>query len=256
MSKLTFSLAIDAAMLLAFAMLQSWPLTGVPMHEYLGLTFLMLALAHLAIHGRWVESRAPKLLRAGSLRGRLNVLLNLLLFVAMGTALTSGVFMSKVLLPNRLSPGGYLSWHQLHENSSTLALVIVGLHVALNWDLIAGGIRHAWRRNGPRGVPGLVASPPPAGVALRRVAWIAASASLLAVAVWRVQPLVSRSGQVMFVYADGRRELGAPPADLPRLRRGTTNPDIAHGTPKAAVAFAAIGVIAVLGRKLLRLRLE
>jgi hypothetical protein len=38
MTRLTISLAIDAVMLLAFAMLQSWRLTGVPLHEWLGLT--------------------------------------------------------------------------------------------------------------------------------------------------------------------------------------------------------------------------
>src|SRR5215831_18404773 len=146
MTKLTISLAIDAVMLVAFGALQSWRLTGVPAHEWLGVTFLLLAVSHLVIHGRWVESRAPKLLRVGSLRGRASVLLNLLLGIAMTTAITSGFFMSKVLLPNQLTPAAYGSWHRLHEQSSNLSLLLIGLHVALNWDLIAGGIRRGWRR--------------------------------------------------------------------------------------------------------------
>jgi len=160
MTKLAMSLAIDGMMLVAFGALQSCRLTGVPVHEWLGLAFLLLAITHLVIHGRWVESRAPKLLRGGSVRGRSSVLLNLLLGIAMAVAITSGFFMSKVLLPNQLTPAAYGSWHRLHEQSSNLSLLLIGLHVALNWDLIAGGIRRGWRRPTignarfvPRGAP-------------------------------------------------------------------------------------------------------
>jgi len=254
MTKLTASLAIDTVMLVAFGALQSWRMTGVPAHEWLGLTFLLLALTHLLIHGRWVESRAPKLLRPGSLRGRATVVLNLLLGIAMTVAITSGFFMSKVLLPNHLTPAAYGSWHRMHEQSSNLALVLVGLHVALNWELIVGGIRRAVRR------PALAsASSVPridVWVAIRRLAWITASAALLTLAIWRLQPLMPAPGQVTFVYADGRREVGPLPADLPRLHRGTTRPDLTNGTPKFLVALAAVGVIAFAGRKVLRLRLE
>ena len=253
MTKLTTSLAIDVVMVVAFGALQSWRLTGVPAHEWLGLTFLLLAVTHLVIHGRWVESRALKLLRAGSLRGRASVLLNLLLGIAMTTAVTSGFFMSKVLLPNQLTPSVYGSWHRLHEQSSNLSLILVGLHVALNWDLIAGGIRRAVRR------PHTGYAPSVPGVAariIRRLAWIAASAALLTLAIWRLQPLLPAPGEVTFIYADGRREVGPLPGDLPRLHRGTTRPDLANGAPKFVVALAAVGLVALAGRKLLRLRLE
>src|SRR5262249_12371071 len=115
-------------MLIAFGALQSWRLTGVPAHEWFGVAFLLLAMTHLVIHGRWVESRAPKLLRAGSARGRASVLLNLQLGIAMSTAIASGFFMSKVLLPNQLTPAAYGSWHRLHEQSANLSLLFAGLH--------------------------------------------------------------------------------------------------------------------------------
>lgn len=255
MTKLTISLIIDAVMLVAFTALQSWRLTGVPAHEWLGLALLLLAVTHLTIHGHWVESRAPKLLRSGTLRGRAAVVLNLALGIAMATALISGFFMSKVLLPNHLTPAGYGSWHRWHELASNVSLLLIGLHVALNWDLIVGGIRRGLRRRAVS--PAAVAVPRPlAAVVARRVAWIAAAGALVAVLVWRAQPLLPAPGQVLFVYADGHREVGALPPDLPKLHRGTTRPDIGSGAPKFAVAFLGIGLIALAGRKALRLRLE
>ena len=253
MTKLTTSLAIDGVMVVAFGALQSWRLTGVPAHEWLGLAFILLAITHLVIHGRWVESRAPKILRAGSLRGRASVLLNLLLGIAMTTAIVSGFFMSKVLLPNQLTPSAYGSWHRLHEQSSNLSLLLIGLHVALNWDLIAGGVRRAVRRPYTGCAPSV---PGTAAAVVRRLAWIVAAAGLLTLAIWRVQPLMPAPGEVTFIYADGRREVGPLPADLPRLHRGTTRPDLTNGAPKFVVGLAALGVVAFAGRKLLRLRLE
>ena len=126
--------------------------------------------------------------------------------------------------------------------------------MALNWDLIAGGIRRAARRSTP---PAAVAVPRGlAPVVIRRLAWIAASAALLTLAIWRVQPLLPGPGQVTFVYADGHREVGPLPADMPKLHRGTTRPDVANGAPKFVVALAALGVLALAGRKVMRLRLE
>lgn len=93
-------------------------------------------------------------------------------------------------------------------------------------------------------------------MAIRRLAWITASAALLTLAIWRLQPLMPAPGQVTFVYADGHREVGPLPADLPKLHGGTIRPNLANGTPKFVAALAALGLVAVGGRKVLRLRLE
>jgi hypothetical protein len=132
MTKHGASLLLDATMLLSFTVLMSWRLAGVPAHEWLAAGLLGLIVVHLVIHWGWVETRARKAVGTRSPRTRMNLLLNGHLFLAMGTA-------------NTLTPGAYLSWHQVHDTSSSLAQIILGLHVALNWDLIVAGIRRAAR---------------------------------------------------------------------------------------------------------------
>jgi hypothetical protein len=57
------------------------------------------------------------------------------------------------------------------------------------------------------------------------------------------------------ITRDGRRiEHADPPSDIATLRRGTTAPS-ARGIPKFFLASGVVGVVAVVGRKVLRLRL-
>src|SRR5512140_2602935 len=94
---------LDSGMLLSFVGLVSWRLTGLAAHEWLGLALIALILVHLVVHWRWVESslarpgsldRADRPDRPAGRRGRrpvVSLLLNGALFLAMGTALVSGV---------------------------------------------------------------------------------------------------------------------------------------------------------------------
>jgi hypothetical protein len=174
----------------------------------------------------------------------------------MGTALISGVVISKVVLPNRLLPGEYLQWHSLHETSATVALFVVGLHVALNWDRIRGGIRRlltaaqrpvrtsprTWRVR-PR-------------VMLRRLLSVLALTGVLIGVVWAKNRFVPSHPQVLMMFPDGHTELTTPPADIAQIHAGSTIPDPAHGAPRFVLALVAFAFAAVVGRFVLRLRLD
>src|SRR6478672_2479039 len=145
MTRRSLSLALDTFMLVVFVSLMSWRFTGVPIHEWAATALLAVLVVHLVIHWHWVETRITRL-RSGPRRTRVNVLLNLSLFATMGAALVSGFIISKVMFPNALTPADYLRWHGVHDTSSNLTMVLLGLHVALNWDLVWRGARRAFGR--------------------------------------------------------------------------------------------------------------
>jgi hypothetical protein len=246
------SLLLDAAMLLIFAALMSWRLTGVPGHEWAAIGLAVLLVVHLMIHWHWVESRIARAIRGAPARTRFNVLLNAALFVAMSVAITSGFVISKIVMPNDLTPGMYLTWHGVHDSASTATLVILGLHVALNWDLIVGGVRAALRRAGPRVAPVM-----PAGIvstAVRRLVWIAAAAIVVTATTRAAGAHLPPESKVMFVRADGRMEPGAPPPEITKLMPGSTRPSPSGGGG-FLVRLVMLSVVAVVGRKVLRVRL-
>lgn len=253
MTRRTKSLLLDSAAFLSFAALTSWRFTGIVAHEWLALFLLAVIVVHLLIHAEWVETRFRAFGHDGWRRFSAAGWLNLALFLAMGTTLISGVVISKVVLPNGLSPGAYLKWHSLHEGATMATLVILGLHLALNWDLIVSGLK---RR------PVRLTAPLPEArsrlVALRpsRVAWLIGGVALLSGAVVGVEALVPPATTVYIYTPDGKIEPHEPPPELTAIQPGSETPAPARGAPKLLAQMLAVGVVAVVGRRLLRLRLS
>lgn len=259
MTRRTAFIMLDSSMLLSFVGLVSWRLTGLAAHEWIGLALIALIFAHLFVHWHWVESSLARASRpdrpvgTGRRRPIVPLLLNGALFLAMGTVLVSGLVISKVVLPNALTPDDYLRWHGLHESSATLCVVIVGLHLALNWDRIRASLRAVARRRtrAARGAAPLRLAP---GAVLPRVAWILGLCALLALAVEAATRLLP-SPQVVMVFPDGHQERRAPPSDIARLHPGDNSPFSPRWPGRLLGSLAIMSVAAVAGRTVLRLRL-
>jgi hypothetical protein len=207
-----FWIIFDGAMLVAIAVLEPWRLTGLPIHEWLGIALGGAVVVHLLLHWSWVATQWR--------RRRVAYTLNVALFLSMIVAIVSGVAISKVAMPMHPMPSDYLKWHGIHEFFSRAALIAAALHLALNWD------RLFIQRPRLRG--------------FGRLAWIAIAIVIVGAATYgieRVQPA---------------ERVVAP--DIVVLRPGTATPSMI-GVPGFVVYSAIVVTVAVVGRKVLRLRL-
>lgn len=244
-----FWVMLDTSMLIAFVALQSWRLTGVVVHEWLSVALIAGLLAHLVLHWSWVATRSKRVLAPRSTRTRVNYALNLTLFIAATVAMVSGFMISKVVLPLHPTPVNYLKWHHLHNISATTSLICLGLHLALNWTLMVAALRNFLLRR-PARVWSLRLKPLLAPLAIITVSVIILSAALLAIE--RIMP----AGDVTIIQRDGRRiEHAPPPHDIARLRPDEIPPST-RGIPKFILMSAMVAVSAVVGRKVLRMRLD
>lgn len=127
----------DLLILIVFLVLFDPHVTGVAIHEWLGIAFGAALITHLLLHWKWLVASTRRFLGRLPRATRLNYVLNALLFVAMTVLIFSGLMMSESALPAlgiQLPEGR--TWHQLHALSSDWALIILGFHVALHWKWI------------------------------------------------------------------------------------------------------------------------
>jgi hypothetical protein len=229
---------LDAGLLIVAILLETPVGTGLPAHEWLGAGFGMSASLHLLLNWQWIAGTLRRLAAPGA-RARINLLLNATLFVVMAAAVFSGLMISEAVLPLfGLHGSPMLAWRKIHKLMSTLAVGIVGLHLALNWDWIAGAVRTRIPR-GPATSEALTQSLgfQGVGIALRRLfaigtAFLATSATFVGLVAWS-RPV---------------------PTDRAALRLWA-RPEVGVFARETATVLLVVAVLALMGRKLLRIRL-
>ena len=131
------SLAIDAVALAAYLLAANPALTGIAVHEWLGLGVLVVFLAHCAASADWV-ARAVRSLPHSSWGVRGNLVLDALILVAFMTVTVSGVCVSGAVLPALgLYADGYYFWDPLHSISAKVLLALLVVHIVVHWRWLA-----------------------------------------------------------------------------------------------------------------------
>jgi cytochrome b561 len=140
----TWIAIVDTTMLVAFAALMSpGEVSGFKWHEWIGVAFIPLFVIHVVLSWNWIVGAWRRLRRDAESRTKLNFLLNGTLALMMLVVIASGLVVSAYAVPALgIQSAASRRWEQLHNFTSTLVLVVVGLHVGLNWSWV----KNAWRR--------------------------------------------------------------------------------------------------------------
>jgi hypothetical protein len=138
MNRKWLSLSLDSAMLTAAIVLGAGLApAALGVHEWLGVVFVVALLLHLLLQWPWIASATGQLRVPRAPRVRINYTLNALLFIVMIFALASGFVVSRTVLPALgMHPSGNFVWIKVHKLFSSLVIVIVGLHLGMNWHWV------------------------------------------------------------------------------------------------------------------------
>lgn len=143
---------IDAVAFVGFLVAMDPSTTGIALHEWLSIAFGATVVVHLLLSWPWIAGITRRFFRRLPGRTRLNYVLNLLLFID-GTIIGfSGLLISEAALPLLgISLPHSPIWRGWHSLSADLALVLLGLHVALHWTwIVATTKRHIIQPLRPR----------------------------------------------------------------------------------------------------------
>jgi hypothetical protein len=243
-------------MLLAVVLLECLSLTGLQLHEWLGFLLCPLVLLHVVLQWQWFITQFQRVLTAGAWRVRVNAGLNLLLLIVMAAVLVSGGLVSNQSVATLGERFGRLRlWSEIHGDLNFILVVLVGLHVALNWNWIMAALRR-WvpltralsPSDGEReSRSGMTASSSRRNMRLLR--WICRATAVLGVA-------FIAAGGIYFAMAGmtqspQEQQSRAAPEFRPQGRRQSF-PD---GMRELSVTAATVAIAALAGRYLFRLRL-
>lgn len=135
------NLIFDSIVFLAFLVLANPDMTGMSIHEWLGVAFLAALLTHLVLHWEWIVSVTASFFKKLWHTSRLNYVVNLLFLVLMTGALFSGLMISEsVLAFLGISIERNPVWEGLHHTLSDATVLVLGLHLALHWKWIVNNL--------------------------------------------------------------------------------------------------------------------
>ncbi len=144
----SFAIYVDVLLLATLLLLFSPRLTGLSIHEWLGVSLGATLIVHLLVSWSWISSGTRRLVSGSNRRARINYILNWLLFVLILVEVTSGVAISRVVLPSiGIRTINDRSWRALHNLTLNWTMLVLGFHVAMNWrPLVVGVGRYVWPR--------------------------------------------------------------------------------------------------------------
>ncbi len=134
-NKIKFTLDVITG--ISTLVLLSPPLSGIPIHEWLGLAVIIPLLVHLLLNWQWTVETTRRFF--GRLPGqpRINYVLNIMLFILMTGEGFTGLMISKEVLPLfGLSGSNNFMYRNLHSMLADGLLIVMGLHLAMNWKWV------------------------------------------------------------------------------------------------------------------------
>jgi cytochrome b len=131
------NLFIDIGIFGVFLIAANPNLTGLPLHEWLGVALAGTLVVHLLLHWRWITTVTLHFFRQLFHDSRLQYVVDLLLFISFTTVMMSGLMISRVVLPFLgIALTRNPAWLPLHDLSANATLALIAVHTALHWDWV------------------------------------------------------------------------------------------------------------------------
>ena len=149
-------LLLDLGTFITLLVVSAPRFTGETIHEWLSLALGGAIVVHLLLNWNWIVEVTARLFTKSAKNSRFNYVLNWALFASGIMIMLSGLMISKSVVPFfGLTLPQNMSWKELHEVSTNITMILMGLHVAQHWNWIVSMFRRIFA---PR-IPAQTTSP-------------------------------------------------------------------------------------------------
>jgi len=128
---LTVRIIIDLCLTILLLCAHAYRIIGNVAHEWIGVSVLVLFIAHNVINFRWYKN-----IGRGAYTARRVILttVNALLALTMATLFVTGFMQSRVIL-SFLNLSGSMILRQIHTTAAYWGLPLIGVHIGLHWGM-------------------------------------------------------------------------------------------------------------------------
>ena len=135
-------LILDVIIFIAFLIAMEPHSSGITIHEWLTTSLIAVLIVHLLLSWDWITQITQRILGKLNTQSRLNYILNWSLFIDGTIIMLSGFMISESLMPSLgIQLPRNFAWRGLHELSTNLFIVLLGLHTALHWGWIVDAFK-------------------------------------------------------------------------------------------------------------------
>ena len=134
---ITARVIIDLGMSFLFVGIYAYRIIGDIAHEWIGVSLLMLLIAHNVTNYRWYKNIDKG---AYSTKRISTTTVNILLSITMAILIITGLLQSRTVLSFLKLPGG-MFLRQIHTTAAYWGLPLIGVHVGLHWGMVIAGIQ-------------------------------------------------------------------------------------------------------------------
>lgn len=135
-----WKLVLDVALAVTLVLLYDvHTVTGLSFHEWAGIAIGVAFIVHIALNWKWVVQTTRTLFGRHGARAKMLFVVDVLALIAMAWAIVSGIFISRIAVPQFASMAPI--WKATHVPSSYVALLLVAVHLGLHWGWVMTMVR-------------------------------------------------------------------------------------------------------------------
>ncbi len=133
MNKTKTNLVLDSLLFVLFIIAFWLDLTGLGVHQWLGVAIGAIIAVHVLLHWKWVKNVTARFFGRTSPQARLYYVVDAALFGGLALITLTGLVISSWL---DLSLNNYLAWRAVHVDVSIFTLVALVVKIGMHWQWI------------------------------------------------------------------------------------------------------------------------
>ncbi|MDO5517045.1 MAG: DUF4405 domain-containing protein [Clostridium sp.] len=149
MKKYRVKLLLDIIMTICFICIMKIKITGMSMHEKLGILIFALVCMHLILNYKWIKAMTGRIFDK-NLKPimKISYALNMILCLLILLVIVSGMMIS-VTIFTQISWGNRALWANVHKIASLSAFICISIHVGMHWKYIMSGFKRMFKIENP-----------------------------------------------------------------------------------------------------------